>query len=341
MRNSIGKYKHIINVICGLIVMCLVCTGAVYDVAGIDVTITEIDEIHNVENSVNIRTRQCMVDQVVSEQSLQVGLFDKVNLDGTHTLNSGDEIIIRRGVCVCIELDGEIMLTSTTSADVQGTLIENGIMLNEEDYTIPSLDSPVTTDMKISVIRKTSSIETREEVIPYEVIYKDDSSMPKGTEKVITKGIDGRELVTESVIVENGAEVERKELSREVLTKKVDKVVKKGTKVAPVSKASTVSNKGFSYTKKLSMVSTAYSAFNKKGGYGITASGMTARYGIVAVDPKVIPLGTQLYVEGYGFAVAGDTGGVIKGNKIDLCFEKSNKELMAYGRKTIDVYILQ
>jgi 3D (Asp-Asp-Asp) domain-containing protein len=60
----------------------------------------------------------------------------------------------------------------------------------------------------------------------------------------------------------------------------------------------------------------------------------------VAVDPKVIPLGTNLYIEGYGYAVAADTGGAIKGNKIDLCFEESNSELRKFGRKNVTVYIL-
>lgn len=89
------------------------------------------------------------------------------------------------------------------------------------------------------------------------------------------------------------------------------------------------------------MTATAYSAFNKNGGYGKTASGMTAGFGVAAVDPRVIPLGTKLYIEGYGYAIAADTGGAIKGNKIDLCFEKSNSELMAFGRKTMTVYILE
>ena len=118
---------------------------------------------------------------------------------------------------------------------------------------------------------------------------------------------------------------------------------KRETKTETVSDSGKAksSDKGFSYKKVMNMTATAYSAFKKSGGYGKTASGMTARFGVVAVDPKVIPLGTKLYVEGYGYAVAADTGGAIKGNKIDLCFEKPNKELMAFGRKTVTVYILE
>ena len=75
-------------------------------------------------------------------------------------------------------------------------------------------------------------------------------------------------------------------------------------------------------------------------GYGITASGMKAGPGVVAVDPRVIPLGTKLYIEGYGNAIAGDTGGAIKGNRIDLFFS-SNSEAMNFGRRTVKVTILK
>ena len=80
-------------------------------------------------------------------------------------------------------------------------------------------------------------------------------------------------------------------------------------------------------------------------GYGITASGTTARPGTVAVDTRVIPLGTKLYVESldatsdYGFAIAEDTGGAIKGNRIDL-FYPSNADAIRFGRRNVKVYIL-
>jgi 3D (Asp-Asp-Asp) domain-containing protein len=76
------------------------------------------------------------------------------------------------------------------------------------------------------------------------------------------------------------------------------------------------------------------------GGNGITASGMVARHGVVAVDPDVIPLGTRLYIPGYGEAIAADTGGAIQGHKIDLCME-SYGEAMQFGRRDITVYVLK
>lgn len=76
----------------------------------------------------------------------------------------------------------------------------------------------------------------------------------------------------------------------------------------------------------------SYSAGNK------TATGVYPKRGIVAVDPKVIPLGTKLYIEGYGYAVAADTGGVIKGKIIDV-FLPTEKECYKWGRKKVKVTI--
>lgn len=98
---------------------------------------------------------------------------------------------------------------------------------------------------------------------------------------------------------------------------------------------------GVVLTGEWKMVATAY--FSGGGGLngdGITATGLRARKGIIAVDPSVIPLGTKLYVQGYGEAQAADTGGWIKGNRVDLCFD-SLQECMIYGRRNIYVYLVE
>ncbi len=88
------------------------------------------------------------------------------------------------------------------------------------------------------------------------------------------------------------------------------------------------------------MVATAYySGGSPLCGNGITAIGLRVRKGIVAVDPSVIPLGTRLYIPGYGEALAADTGGAIKGNRIDLAFESLN-ECYRFGRRRIRVYLV-
>ena len=93
------------------------------------------------------------------------------------------------------------------------------------------------------------------------------------------------------------------------------------------------------YTDVLTMEATAYLPTDGSA-TGTTATGIPAERGIVAVDPDVIPLGTRLYIPGYGEAIAADTGGAIVGNKIDLCMEDYG-EAMEFGRRDITVYVLQ
>ncbi len=114
----------------------------------------------------------------------------------------------------------------------------------------------------------------------------------------------------------------------------------KDVPVAPPQAVNTVTtNHGeMNYSGCISMEASAYLPSDGNGA-GITATGDIARRGIVAVDPDVIPLGTRLYIPGYGTAVAADTGGAIRGNKIDLCME-SYGEAINFGRRPVDVYIL-
>ena len=94
--------------------------------------------------------------------------------------------------------------------------------------------------------------------------------------------------------------------------------------------------------KELTVEATAYTAFCN-GCSGVTAAGIDLRANpnqkVIAVDPSVIPLGTKVYVEGYGEAVAGDTGGAIKGNKIDV-FMPEKSDALNWGRKTVKIKVL-
>jgi 3D (Asp-Asp-Asp) domain-containing protein len=90
------------------------------------------------------------------------------------------------------------------------------------------------------------------------------------------------------------------------------------------------------------MVATAYDPSpesNSVDWAGITCLGWRTRYGIAAVDPKVIALKSLVYVDGYGLAWAGDIGGDIKGNRIDLCYN-TTKEALNWGRRKVRVYVL-
>lgn len=99
-------------------------------------------------------------------------------------------------------------------------------------------------------------------------------------------------------------------------------------------------------SRAMRVVATGYTAgYESTGkrpgdsGYGITASGLPAAPGACATDPGVIPLGSVLYVPGYGYAVAVDTGGAVKGNRIDLFFPEE-REALAWGRRAVRVFII-
>ena len=92
------------------------------------------------------------------------------------------------------------------------------------------------------------------------------------------------------------------------------------------------------YSKVLTVEATAYSSQDPGNG-NYTATGSRLKKGIVSVDPRLIPLGTKLYVEGYGYAVADDVGGAIKGHRIDLAYD-SRSEALQFGRQTVKVYVL-
>lgn len=103
------------------------------------------------------------------------------------------------------------------------------------------------------------------------------------------------------------------------------------------------SRSSFGRGRVLVMEATAYDpspATIGPGATGRTAMGLRATYGHVAVDPRVIKMGTKVFVEGYGFAIASDKGSAIKGNKIDLCFD-SRATALAFGRKKVKVHVLR
>ncbi len=169
----------------------------------------------------------------------------------------------------------------------------------------------------------------------------------EGHKKVIQKGSNGMNEYIYQMIYEDDKMIS-KSLERIVYTEPVDEIIEVGTKKQVVA----TSRGGFRYSDELVMRATAYDLSYESTGknpgdsyYGITASGTKAHPGTVAVDPNVIPLGTKLYIAStdgspdYGFATAEDTGGAIKGNKIDL-FMEDNAACERFGIRPVKVYIL-
>lgn len=179
---------------------------------------------------------------------------------------------------------------------------------------------------------QTKQLETHQVEVPVAVQYERVDTLPKGMEEVLQEGTPGLDEVQEEVHYNHGEIVDTKELQRTTITQMKPKIIRAGTRDIGVSRS-------YNRVKEvISMEATAYLPTDG-GGDGITATGIRARHGVVAVDPNVIPLGTRVYIPGYGEAIAADTGGDIIGNRIDVVLEDYGSA-MQFGRRTVDVYIL-
>ena len=238
----------------------------------------------------------------------------------------------------------------STGLTIKDVLKENNVILSYLDYIKDHhIEDRIREGIKIEIIRVREEFDTELEEIPFKLKTRNNRNLDISVEKVIQDGVNGERRITYKTTYENGENIKREVVKKEIVKKSIDKIVEKGTK-ASVKKISR--GDSLRYKKVIDMQATAYCASYEDTGkrpgdpyFGITASGMKARRGVVAIDRKVIPFGTRLYIESldgtqdYGYAIAGDTGGAIKGNRIDLFYE-TKAEVNRFGRRNVRVYIL-
>lgn len=170
--------------------------------------------------------------------------------------------------------------------------------------------------------------------IKFETEYKDDPEVEAGIETVVTEGEDGEKITTTKITFYNGEELGQDVVDIKTV-KPVNKVISRGTKI--VWKTMQTPEGEIRYWKKMRVYATHYDS-RCPGCNDWTAIGMRAGKGVIAVDPKVIKLRSSVYVPGYGKAVAGDTGGAIKGNIIDLGFDDARTA--GWSARYVDIYLL-
>ncbi|SDW08402.1 3D (Asp-Asp-Asp) domain-containing protein [Marininema mesophilum] len=229
----------------------------------------------------------------------------------------------------------------TTQPTVGKLLKEQKVDLDNNDQMNAALDQKITNDLAIVIDKIEKRVQKKVEAVSFDVKKKKDEDIPKGEKKVTKKGKKGKSIYQVTAIYKNGkAMVTDKKLVDKVnpVTELVtvgsgDQTADNGAGGGEVASGSRIA--GLKYERSMAAETTGYTASGNR-----TATGTVPHRGTVAVDPDVIPLGTKLYIPGYGKAVAEDTGGAVNGNIIDLFFS-SEKEAIQWGRRNVKAYILK
>lgn len=343
----------------GAVTVSLLISLVVHDQAGKEVQLVVDGRVTTVE------TRGSLLQELLDEQAITLSPQDQISMPLNGPIQDGDRIIIDRAIPVKVTVGSTTKTIFTSQDTVDHVLKEAGITIQGEDIVQPAQNTKLTSNMNIDVVRVTKQKVKETEDREFRVIKTADPSLERGDNRVIQRGEPGLMVNHYEKVYHNGKLVSKTKVSQEIERRTKDKIIAVGTKkvekpvivqaaatdvkakpaklsgTKKVTTAKAVENNvvsragvDFKYSKVLNNVSmTAYSA--EQQGIGTrTASGTRVTEGrTIAVDPNIIPIGWWVYIEGIGFRRAEDTGGAIKGNKIDVYYD-SLKSAINFGRKS-------
>ncbi|MFZ7102182.1 MAG: 3D domain-containing protein [Peptococcaceae bacterium] len=227
-----------------------------------------------------------------------------------------------------IEADGTEKDLYTFENDINRVLEQENLILNHQDYVNIRCDND-TYYVKINRCMEKFITETAQ--IPYQEEIQYSLRLGEDFSKTIQNGQDGLKEVKYRVTLQNGQELRRESISEVIIKEPQPQIILKGQRAQAVI----ASGRPTHFREVKIMEASAYTHTGNR-----TATGVYPEIGTIAVDPEVIPLGTKLWIEGYGFGVAQDTGGYINGNRIDL-FMETKRECFYWGRRHVRVLILE
>ncbi|MGQ9498584.1 MAG: ubiquitin-like domain-containing protein [Desulfotomaculales bacterium] len=288
--------------------------------------ITVVDDGKEIE----VTTFGGTVASVLEEAGIALGPKDEVKPGLDVRVRDGMRVEVTRAIEVRV-VNGEVERVLLTCARTVGEVLrECGIDPGGRDIVAPSPDTPISDKTTINITRVTTRYEEKRVPVPYGTRRENSMTVPSGQVRVAQDGIPGEELQRWEVVLYNGKEVQRRLIEQKVVKQPRDKVILVGM-AAPVSRGVPADLR---YSRVINMRSTGYTYTGRN-----TASGVPPARGTAAVDPSVVPLGTRLFVEGYGTARALDVGSSVKGNQIDLFFP-TRSEALSWGVRWVNVYIL-
>lgn len=320
-----------LRVLLMVVISLIICTGTVSAYNGDKKTVEVVDlDLHETYS-----TSTDTVEEFLTEVGITLKDEDYISKDLDEELSTNDYIKIKRAFPVTINIDGSPRMIYTSKETVGEVLADYEENIGS-DYVLNDMTESTKTKSKMTInittLKETITTEVQE--VPFETDTVKTEDLVKGEERIILEGIAGEATITIKNIYEGTEMVSSEEISRVIVAQPVNKIIEVGT----AEPASMAVIDGYQYASTINVTATGYTPYDA-GCNGITSTGTVAKKGSIAVDPRVIPYGTKLYIPGYGYGVAEDCGGAIKGNKIDLCYE-TKTEAFSWGRRNITVYVL-
>ena len=271
------------------------------------------------------------LEELMLEQNINLGTYDEINFNPSTLLKDGMEVTIAHAIEVSLKVGSNEPFRVFNIPDTAKNILEEaGVEVEEMDRVEPALDDFIEESSMINVTKVEKEIIEETKEIPFQIERKTDSNLERGLRSVLSKGKNGKEKVSWEVTYENGKEVSREKVGHEIMEEPQNRVIVEGS-----LQLASRGDDNFRFKKMILAEATAYTHTGN-----LTHTDTVPKLGTVAVDPENIPLGTNLYIEGYGFGKAEDIGTAIKGSKVDV-FLNTRQEALAWGRKKVKVYILE
>ena len=272
----------------------------------------------------------------------------------TQTEEGVYDITVKRDDAVTVVNCGEQM-DILIQDDTVGALLERAGIATGDGYVVScALDAEPVDGMTITVDHIVTNEETYTVEVPFMVSTVEDPTLPEGEEKILTEGVAGQVMYTAKVEYRNAEEVSREIIDQQAIRQTQNQVVAVGTgeEVGKKAKKPLIgddvivlpSGEVLTYYKKDTYKATAYTQYDE-GCHGTTACMTPVKWGVVAVDPDLIPYGTRMFIVNkkgnfvYGIGTAEDCGGAIQGKRLDL-YMPTLTEAYKYGRQDVTVYFL-
>ncbi len=358
----IEKLKYAFSSLCGGKRIRLACIAIITAITTVVVTLlscsTYTVNIFDGKNTYTVRTLSKNISSALSGAQLP---SDNYEIESSDFDGKTAEVVINYTFPVYITRGNDTIKVDFAGGTVRDVIEKSGFSLDEYDFVEPSADTVVNETTYIDFTDITYVSGEKTEKIPYATKTDYCHDILKGTVRTIKEGVDGSKKVEYKEKLVNGVLVERKLVSQKVLKKPVNAEKVVGTKVVNAAVTSSAAVKAVSwltpskpialdakgnpvnYKKKMTVKATAYTYTGHK-----CATGVAPKPGYIAVNPKVIPYGTKMYIKTpngkfiYGYAVAADTGGFIKSRPtgVDL-FMHTRSQCIQFGRRDVEIYILE